>query len=390
MSQFLKRGDKTEVHGDTAISISSTLAASTYAVVYADREGLHLVDAPPMEVPTNLYGMDIDERLTRIITTFNDRKKSTGVLLAGTKGSGKTLLAKCLSQRLLGQGVPTVVISDSFDQHDLPGFIDSLSTSCLILLDEFEKVFDQTAQERLLTILDGTGRSKHLYVLTSNSGNVDDRLINRPGRVYYVYHYGSVSEQVRKNFIESNLKNLEYAEDLNNTAALFAHLNFDTLQTMVEEVNRFNKPISKLIKHLNASPLRDDATYRMIVYRGTQRLDFDMYTPNVVFRHPLAIAGRYDGDVSVNIALGRSIRSETERLQRDNCVSIEPGGKLVFNLPSISKDVRKLELDELDEGSDAYQKLSESPLTLYTAEFTPQKIGSISGFDFADDSDGDD
>ena len=95
MSYFLRNGNTFRVSDKQALDIHEQLPAGNY-VVKADQFGnlyLEMIDA--FEIPNKLYGNCL-RHTDRILNTFMNRDGSTGVLLTGEKGSGKTLLAKNL------------------------------------------------------------------------------------------------------------------------------------------------------------------------------------------------------------------------------------------------------------------------------------------------------
>jgi len=87
--------------------------------------------------------------------TFTDRSNSTGVLLTGEKGSGKTLLAKHLSIMGYDMGIPTIVINSAWTGDSFNKLIQDIEQPLIVMFDEFEKVYNREEQEKMLTLLDG-------------------------------------------------------------------------------------------------------------------------------------------------------------------------------------------------------------------------------------------
>ena len=93
MTFFIKSGNTFTVHAADAIDLKNKLPAGIYTLDFSMKLGLFLTTTPDFQVPTKVYG-NTTRNSERIWKTFQARGKSTGVLLSGEKGSGKTLLAK--------------------------------------------------------------------------------------------------------------------------------------------------------------------------------------------------------------------------------------------------------------------------------------------------------
>lgn len=202
----------------------------------------YLQSTEPFHIPSRVYGK-ADHRAKKVLNTFSDRAgKNTGVLLSGTKGSGKTQLAKDVSNMLLAEGVPTILVQNAFTGGTFINFIKAIEDKAMILFDEFEKVYiEREQQEAILTLLDGTGSYDKLYVLTSNNRNVSEFLRNRPSRIYYHFEYAKLPKETMHDLIEDKLQNkttpmrkkFDLLWDVADT------LSFDVVQCIIEELNRY-------------------------------------------------------------------------------------------------------------------------------------------------------
>lgn len=98
----------------------------------------------------------------------------------GLKGTGKTIGAKILSNRM---GIPVILVNAPY--NGLLDFIQSLCFECVVLIDEAEKTFHENG-EILLKMIDGVYNEKRkLYLLTTNNLYLDSNLLGRPGRIRY-------------------------------------------------------------------------------------------------------------------------------------------------------------------------------------------------------------
>ncbi len=253
---FIQNSDKYSLTSDKAIQIHQTLPVGVYEVQLHPMMGYFLTEKPQRPLPAKLYGT-LEARAQRILQSYWERARmglGTGVLLSGEKGSGKTLLARHLMDVI---NLPTVVVSKPY--HDA-GFLDLLSQggSKLVLFDEFEKVYDgPDMQHALLSMLDGHYATTNLTIATLNDRyKLVDALKNRPSRFYYHYRY----EQIEREFIEQYCKDrLHNCTDqrlagINEITTLVLGFNFDMLQVLVEEMNRFNESAQECMKHINVMP----------------------------------------------------------------------------------------------------------------------------------------
>jgi hypothetical protein len=144
MTYFLKNGNTYRVATKEAMDLHETLPAGNYVVKQMPMDGpLYLEQIDSFDSPKKMYG-DVQSKTDRIIGTFLSRDKSTGVLLTGEKGSGKTMLSKNICIQLAAQhAVPTIVINAPWHGDSFNTFIQSIEQPCVVLFDEFEKVYDR-------------------------------------------------------------------------------------------------------------------------------------------------------------------------------------------------------------------------------------------------------
>lgn len=168
--------------------------------------------------------------------------KSTGVMLSGKQGLGKSVVLRQIGQRALEEGLPVVRVEKNF-----PGIADFLGSlgPAVIMFDEFEKVFpidsdNASNQTQLLSLFDGTASGRQMYVLTTNSTDFDKLsrfLLDRPGRIRYhiQLQYPTVSE-VRE-YLSDNVPNIDprLLQQISNAQAL-RPLVYDQLHAVAVEL----------------------------------------------------------------------------------------------------------------------------------------------------------
>jgi len=267
MTYFLKSGTRFNVTTKESMDLHDLLPAQTYTVKFDKMAGCFYLEAiDSFEIKGKIYG-DTKRTAERVFNTFMDRPASTGVMLTGEKGSGKTLLAKMLSINAQAKGIPTIVINQPWCGEDFNAFIQMIEQPTVILFDEFEKVYDREDQERMLTLLDGVYPSKKLFILTCNDKwRVNEHMRNRPGRIYYMMDYKGLDNDFIVEYCEDNLKNKLHIPSVCRIAMIFSQFNFDMLKAMVEEMNRYDESPQEVMKMLNTRPeFSDEAKYKVVL-----------------------------------------------------------------------------------------------------------------------------
>lgn len=251
MTYYMKSGNTFRVSSKEAMDLHEKLPVGNYVIKEDPFGNLFLEKIESFEINTKLYG-DTTRHTGRIFSTFMDRDASTGVLLNGEKGSGKSLLAKNLAVTAANEGIPTIVINRPWVGDKFNSLIQSIEQPCVVLFDEFEKVYDEDHQEQMLTLLDGVFPSKKLFILTCNDKwRIDKHMRNRPGRIFYMLDFKGLDPDFIREYCEDKLNSKEYIERIVQITGTFSAFNFDMLKALVEEMNRYNEAPQEAMKMLH-------------------------------------------------------------------------------------------------------------------------------------------
>lgn len=320
MSYFIRQGSRLSVSDDANLEVHRTLPVGNYTVKLNPMTGYYLEVVDPFPNVGKIYGNTMNYA-NRIMSTFNDRPSTTGVLLSGEKGSGKTLLAKIISQLGGQQGYPTLTINQSLHGEDFNNFIQTIDVPAIIVFDEFEKVYDDEAQQSLLTLFDGMYPTKKLFVMTCNDKwRIDSHMRNRPGRIFYSLDFSGLDVDFIREYCQDNLKNKEHTETVCRASVLFSQFNFDMLKALVEEMNRYNEPAQDAMFMLNAKPQSsDNSAYDVSVAVNGKLLPDNAYSPTQWTGNPMTanfmvVLKNEDKNV-VNFS---NNRKKVARLRRNN------------------------------------------------------------------------
>jgi len=331
MNKFTVFGNTYRAFNEIDFVIVDKLPAKTFSISWDDdRNQYFLRVVEDMVVPSKIYGKT-QEHVARVIKTFEERTTTTGIMLSGNKGSGKTLFTKLISEQLrVTENIPTIIINEPHCGEDFNKFIQSIEQPVIIVFDEFEKVYDKKQQKTLLTILDGTYTSKKLFILTCNNmWEVDEHMINRPGRLFYNFKYDGISIEFIKEYSSDNLKSsLHYhIPKLQNLANIILDFNFDMLKAIVEELNRFeDTDLKTVLEIMNIEIISREARWAVVVTKNSKPVKIQYSTIHWV--------DVMDGDeFSINITDDKTIDLAQEHITSvsnyNNTIILEKDGYVI-------------------------------------------------------------
>lgn len=215
---------------------------TVYNVSY-DRYGedVKLTEAPALQMPNNLYVPSEDKKfMDKVVNHYNKSDRTTGVMLAGTKGSGKTVMAKNIAMQ---SNLPIVVIDKSLRPCYLKTLFNKLENiQVCVIFDEIDKLGKDYDDDYLLQVLDGiSSSSKHLVIATCNdSDDINDCLLDRCGRIRYYREFDEMRPSMIKCILSDRLNDKKEVDSLTDFIVKnFGVISFDNISSFIDEVNEY-------------------------------------------------------------------------------------------------------------------------------------------------------
>ena len=268
--KFYTSGNKVSLVTYEADALTDTLAPAVYILEYSQFTGFYFERVEDKFDLPKLYGK-VQKRADKIINTFIDRKSSTGVLLSGDKGTGKSMLSMLVSNMLIDAGHPVILIKAPYSGSDFENILNAVPNAVLIF-DEFAKTYkvskdgDKNPQEQLLSFFDGQGAKKRLMIFTENSTvNINEFMLSRPGRIFYHFKYSKLESDVITEYCTEHALKDTAINDIQNYAVGIHGFSFDMLKAIVEEVIRYpEEDTAELIADINIKEPHDRVTEYVI------------------------------------------------------------------------------------------------------------------------------
>lgn len=242
---------------DDSLKTYDKLPAQVYSIRFSKMSGYFLEKHSDIEISEDkIYGVHM-EKVYKVLSAFGEFKRNLGVILSGDKGIGKSLFAKLLSIKAIEAGLPVIIVDEYIP--GIASFIESIEQEAMFLFDEFDKTFASdnvdegvSPQAAMLSLFDGLSQGKKLFVVTCNEiRELNNYLINRPGRFHYHFRFEYPSPNEVKEYLQDKL-NKEYWEAIDEVVSFSKKidLNYDCLRAIAFELNR-GESFNSAIKDLN-------------------------------------------------------------------------------------------------------------------------------------------
>lgn len=267
--KFFKDGTTVRVVTLNDELVSDKLEPAVYSLNFNPMQGFYLnYKFDKFTVPEKVYG-SATRKKDRVVKTYTSRNKSTGVLLTGEKGAGKTMVSSLIANTMIESGLPVILIENSYSGTDFNEYMNNIG-ECVIFFDEFAKIYssnsDEEGQNSLLSLFDGTGSIKRLLLLTENNAyRINEFMLNRPGRVFYHFRHDKIEDEVVQEYCEDMGVDQLTIDKLLLRVSSSYQFSFDTLQAVVEEYQRFGGDIDELCNDLNIEqPIAANTMFQVI------------------------------------------------------------------------------------------------------------------------------
>lgn len=203
---------------------------------------ISLEETSGLSLPSKVYCTQRDERfIDKVINSYNLSESGfTGVMLAGLKGSGKTVMAKVIANK---SGLPIINIGKNIRPYILGNLVEKLGdTSVCFLFDELDKVLADYDDSVLLQVLDGSDtKGKHMILFTCNDDNeISEYLIDRCSRIRYWRKFDEMSPSLIMEVLNDKLNDKKEVKSLTDFIKdNFEVCSFDNIASFVKEANDY-------------------------------------------------------------------------------------------------------------------------------------------------------
>ena len=234
MSEFIKVGERI-VNKPTGLDYN-LINGKVYNLKWDRYNGVsYFEEDGSLSLPAKVYKTKSDDIFIKRVNTYFQKtsKLSTGVMLSGIKGTGKTVMAKVIAKN---SNLPIIVVDEDYPTGRINDFFRKFETPVTIIFDEVDKHWDT---ENLLGWLDGvqTNAKKLVLFTCNNEDKVNNYLKDRCSRVRYIRHF-EANDNAR--FLREILRDKGIAEDnIEDTYTFivnnFGLLSIDNILSFIDE-----------------------------------------------------------------------------------------------------------------------------------------------------------
>lgn len=185
-----------------------------------------------------LYGIN-NEFIEHFVKTYNNTIGNLGVLFNGIKGTGKTVTAEELCNRI---GLPVIIVKSCKEVDNTLKFLATqINFDCIFFFDEYEKEFRESSS--ILSFMDGVHNSQYrkIFLLTTNELKINNNLLGRPSRIRYVRSFGNLPEETTLELLNDILVDKDAIEPVLDLIRQMQIITVDLVKALAQEVNIHGK-----------------------------------------------------------------------------------------------------------------------------------------------------
>ena len=222
-----------------------------YKVKYSRQDKTYFADpiqATSYPLPEKIYGDS--ENIANIIWNeyLQSGNKSLGGMFIGFKGSGKSLTIRLISNLATQAGLAVFLVEDIEGKIELAQWLSNLR-NCVIVLDEFSKIFTPYQQEKMLNLFADDLQTHKLFLISENyESRISEFISNRPGRILFNIKFDKLSIDIINEYLDDhNVNNTEMRDSIIN----FSKTNLEfSIDHLIAIVNFHKKYPTFEFKHL--------------------------------------------------------------------------------------------------------------------------------------------
>jgi hypothetical protein len=334
----INAGSKYQIYGEE-IKAYQKLPVGTYLINFHPMQGFWLSARNDLVITEDkIYGTS-PAKVNKVLKSYDASPKNFGVLLSGQKGIGKSLFVRLLAIEAIKRGLPVITVTYAYG--GVADFISSIEQDCVIIFDEFEKIFtiteEENKQDSLLSLFDGMDGGHKLFLVTCNDlSRINQHMINRPGRFHYHFTMMPPTSTEVEEYMRDKL-NPSYYDSINDIVNLasLVDMPYDYLQAIAFELNQ-GYSLKEAMSDLNIT--RTDNMRFDILISLSNGLQYTAYSVR------LDLNSRYWEYISA-----RKYDNENSIAPNEICVKIKPSSVHAVNgVFVIDKDIIQPEWEAYD------------------------------------------
>lgn len=267
---WMKRGlefTQTENNFDV---LEGGLPKGIYRPMYDQFKGWYLMNiGDEFTFPYKIYDLQTDF-INHVMKTWNNVDRNLGILLNGVKGTGKSVTGKIIANQT---GLPVILVEGAGEGQaaQIIEYIKGLNLNCVYFFDEYEKNFEEGGE--ILTLMDGmySDRSKKMFILTTNSVQINDNLKSRPSRIRYYMEFSNIDASMISAYLDDSLKDKSKKDEIIKFVDLLKNCTIDIVKAIVEEINLHGCSVEDVQKYMNLSMKE----FEYDCYEANDEYDYD-------------------------------------------------------------------------------------------------------------------